>query len=286
MEKIIIEKARGLGFCFGVRRAIEIIERTAREHKRIVTIGPVVHNQVVVDRLAKLGVEVVDSSELMDGGVVAIPSHGVPPELLMGLQSRTSKVIDTTCPTVRRAQKAAQKLAASGFNVVIFGDSGHPEVKGLLGWAGGNAVATMDAGDIAISGPGRKLGIISQTTQDLSKFSQFVVSLLNNVVTHTQEICVINTICRKTQVRLNAAVELARRSDLMIVVGGRNSANTQRLAEACAVVTETRLVEKPDELVIDWLVGKKHIGVTAGASTPDEAIDDVVLRLRALVGSN
>lgn len=283
MKKVTIEKARELGFCFGVRRAIKIVESAAREHKHIATFGPIVHNRVVVDRLERLGVRVVNSLKQIDGETVAIPSHGVPPELLMELQSRGFRVIDTTCPTVRRAQRAAKKLADAGFKVIIFGDSRHPEVKGLLGWAGGNAIATMDAGDMAVDSLGRKLGIVSQTTQSLSGFARFVAGLLNTAGPYTQEVRIINTLCQKTQKRQDAALELAGRSDLMIVVGGRNSSNTRQLADVCSSVVETHLVETADELVPGWLADKHHIGVTTGASTPEEAIDEVMSRLQSLV---
>ncbi len=284
MKKVTIEKARELGFCFGVRRAIKIVENAARGHKHIATFGPIVHNRVVVDRLKELGVRVVNSLEQIDGETVAIPSHGVPPELLLELQSRGFEVIDTTCPTVRRAQRAAKKLADAGFKVIIFGDSGHPEVKGLLGWAGGDAIATMDAGNIALDSPGRKLGIVSQTTQSLSGFARFVAGLLTATGPYTQEVRIINTLCQKTQKRQDAALELARRSDLMIVVGGRNSSNTRQLADVCSLVVETHLVEMADELVPGWFADKRHIGVTAGASTPEEAIDEVMSKLRSLAG--
>lgn len=282
MAKVTVEKARELGFCFGVRRAVRIIEDAAKKHGHILSIGPVVHNRAVVDRLASLGIEVVESIDVPDGAVVAIPSHGVPPVVLMELQSRGLKVIDATCPTVRRAQRAARRLADSGFGVVIFGDAGHPEVKGLLGWAGDKAVATMDARMAAEANLGSRLGIIAQTTQSLVKFSEFVALLLGITGPQVKEVRIINTLCHKTRQRQDAALELARRSDLMIVVGGRNSANTRRLAEVCSPVVETRLIETADELESGWFEGKRHIGITAGASTPESTVDEVVARLQEM----
>ncbi len=284
MTRVTIEKARGLGFCFGVRRAIRIIEEAARKYGHILSVGPIVHNRAVVNRLASLGVEVVDNIDALDSAVVAIPSHGVPPALLTELQSRGLKVIDATCPTVRRAQRAAKRLADSGLGVVIFGDADHPEVRGLLGWAGDRAVATMDARVVVGVGLGSRLGIVAQTTQSLTKFSEFIALLLGIAGHHVLEVRIINTLCQKTQQRQDAAVELARRSDLMIVVGGRNSANTRRLAEVCSPVVETYLIEAADELDDGWLEGKRHIGITAGASTPEDAVDKVVERLREMVG--
>lgn len=284
MAKVTIEKARELGFCFGVRRAVKIIEDAARKHGHILSIGPIVHNRAVVDRLASLGIEVVDDIDVPDGAVVAIPSHGVPPGVLMELQLRGLEVIDATCPTVRRAQKAVRRLADSGFGVVIFGDAGHPEVKGLLGWAGDRAVATMDARMAAEAGLGSRLGIAAQTTQSLVKFSEFVALLLSVAGPRVREARIINTLCHKTRQRQDAALELANRSDLMIVVGGRNSANTRRLAEVCSPVVETHLIETASELEGNWLEGKRHIGITAGASTPESTVDEVVARLQEMTG--
>jgi len=283
MADVTIEKARELGFCFGVRRAIKIIKDAVKEHGRILSIGPVVHNRVVVSKLADLGVEVVDNYDLPVGTVVAIPSHGAPPWLLIELESRGLRVMDVTCPTVRRAQNAAKKLADSGFTVVIYGDADHPEVRGLLGWAGATAVATIDAGKAAEKVSGNRLGIIAQTTQSMAGFAEFVGSLLRAAGSRVREVRIINTLCQKTQQRQDAAMELARRSDLMIVVGGKNSANTRRLAQVCSSLVETHLIEKPEELDETWLAGKRHIGVTAGASTPEETVDDVVLKLQAIV---
>ncbi len=286
MAKLEIKKARELGFCFGVRRAIKIIEKAAREHKGIATLGPIVHNRLVVARLAEVGVKVVGELDRVEDKIVAIPSHGIPPQLLSRIQSRQLHIIDTTCPIVRSAQRAAKKLADAGFNVIIFGEATHPEVKGLLGWAGNNAIATMDGEKIADIKLSRRLGILSQTTQSHSKFTKFVNEVIGIAVPHVQELRIINTLCQETQKRQEAAIELAGKSELMIVVGGHNSANTQRLAEVCSPIVETHLIETAAEIETDWLSGKQHIGVTAGASTPDEAIEEVVLKLESLASGN
>lgn len=286
MAKLEIETARELGFCFGVRRAIQMIETAAKEHERIVTLGPIVHNRLVVTRLAEMGVNVVNEVDQLRDGIIAIASHGVSPELLSQIQARQLHVIDTTCPIVRSAQKAAKKLAEAGFGVVIFGEATHPEVKGLLGWAGNNAVATLDGERIATSGLPRRLGILSQTTQSRSQFAEFTNKVISVVFPYVQELRIINTLCQETQKRQEAALELAEKSELMVVVGGRNSANTQRLAEVCSPIVETHLIETAAEIEKGWLSGKQHIGVTAGASTPDEAIDEVVLKLKSLVSGD
>lgn len=284
MPEIKVEKARALGFCFGVRRAIKIIEKAAREHQSIATLGPIVHNRLVVARLGIMGVKVVNDLDQAEDGIVAITSHGVPPVLSQQIQARQLDVIDTTCPTVRSAQKAAKKLAQSGFGIVIFGEANHPEVKGLLGWAGDKAIATMDGEELANLRMPRKLGILSQTTQTRARFATFIDKVVEIVLPNIQELRIINTLCQETQKRQEAALDLAEKSDLMIVVGGLNSANTKRLAEVCAPIVETRLIETADEIDLGWLAGKRHIGVTAGASTPDEAIEEVVAKLKKLAG--
>jgi len=284
--KVEIEKAHELGFCFGVRRAITIIEDVAREHGGIVTLGPIVHNQLVVARLAELGVKVVEGLDQVQHEIVAIPSHGIPLQLQSQIEARQLRTIDTTCPIVRNAQEATRKLAADGFRIIVFGDAHHPEVKGLLGWAGGNAVAATDASQVANLSIPHRLGILAQTTQSYPGFIEFINRVITILWPRIQELRIINTLCRETLKRQQAALELAERSELMIVVGGRNSANTRRLAEVCSTLVETHLIETAAEISAHWLVGKKHIGVTAGASTPDEAIEEVMLKLESLAGGD
>jgi len=282
MAKVKVKKARELGSCFGVRRAIRIIDKAVKEYPEISTLGPIVHNRLVVTKLGASGVKVVNDLTGIKGGVLAIASHGAPPQLLTQIEARKLQVIDTTCPIVRSAQKAAKKLADTGFRVIIFGEATHPEVKGLLGWAGDNAVATMKGSEVANLELTPRLGIIAQTTQSQSGFARFCQDVVNTVLPAVQEIRIINTLCQETQKRQQAAVELAGESDLMIVVGGHNSANTKHLAEVCMPLVETHLIETAAEINKGWLRGKRNIGVTAGASTPDEAIDAVVTKLESL----
>jgi len=286
MAKVKVTKARELGLCFGVRRAIEIIDKAVRKHKEIATLGPIVHNRLVVAKLADSGVKVVNKLDQVQDRVIAITSHGTPPQLLSQIQARKLQVIDTTCPIVRSAQKAAKKLAQAGLRVIIFGEATHPEVKGLLGWAGNNAVATMKGEEIAKLEMPRRLGIISQTTQSHTKFVEFINEVIRAVFPDIQELRIINTLCQETRKRQEAAIELAEKSDLMIVVGGHNSANTQRLAEVCSPIVETHLIETAAEIEKNWLSEKQQIGVTAGASTPDEAIEEVVCKLESLASGD
>jgi 4-hydroxy-3-methylbut-2-enyl diphosphate reductase len=279
---IEIEKAREHGFCFGVRRAIQLVEKAHREYGEVVTLGPIVHNQQVVDRLAGIGIEIISDFNQMRGRAVAITAHGAPPGILDEIALSGSIVIDTTCPIVRSAQKAAKKLAEAGYKVIIFGERDHPEVKGLLGWAGVNAVATMDSDQVAHMDLNQRAGILSQTTQNKNKFLDFINQVYTAVLHDVRELRVVNTICDETEKRQDAALELARKSDIVLVVGGRNSANTKRLAEICSTLVETHLIETDIEIEAIWLHDKKHVGVAAGTSTPDESIDEVVHKIRSL----
>jgi len=276
-----VEKARELGFCFGVRRALSIIEGAAGG-AGIVTLGPIVHNKTVVARLKGLGVAVVDNIDNLKAGVIAISSHGVSPEIIDKINDRGVEMIDTTCPIVRSAQKAARRLANAGFGIIIFGEASHPEVRGLLGWAGRNAIASLDAEVVPVESLPKRVGIMAQTTQSRAEFTAFVNRLNERLLLHSQEIRVINTLCQETQKRQLAAVELAATSDLMIVVGGHNSANTRRLAEVCRHIVETYHIENSSEIDAGWLKGKSSVGITAGASTPDEAIEQVTHRIKEL----
>ena len=276
-----VEKARELGFCFGVRRALSIIEG-ASGGAGIVTLGPIVHNKTVVARLKGLGVGVVDNIDNLKAGVIAISSHGISPEIIDKINARGVETIDTTCPIVRSAQKAARRLANAGFGIIIFGEASHPEVRGLLGWAGRNAIASLDAEVVPVESLPKRVGIMAQTTQSRAEFTAFVNRLNERLLLHSQEIRVINTLCQETQKRQLAAVELAATSDLMIVVGGHNSANTRRLAEVCRHIVETYHIENSSEIDAGWLKGKRSVGITAGASTPDEAIDQVTRRIKEL----
>jgi 4-hydroxy-3-methylbut-2-enyl diphosphate reductase len=271
-----IKRAKEMGFCFGVRRAITLMEQAARTHGTIESLGAIVHNQQVVAHLASLGVNVVDSLADLKGPTVATTSHGVGPKVLEGIESRGLHRIDTTCPFVRKAQQHARSLASEGFTVVIFGDAEHPEVKGVLEWAGDLGLATQEPPDFHHKPP-RKLGLLSQTTQSPARFAEFTRNILEANPDGLSEVRIFNTICHATNQRQAAALELARDVDVMIVVGGKNSANTRRLAHLCAETSvETHHIETEAELNHAWFRGKRSAGVTAGASTPDQVIDAVV----------
>ena len=277
---INIKKAANLGFCTGVRHAMNIITEAARERGGIETLGALVHNRQVMQKLNKLGVVIVDNLDLVKGEAVVISAHGASPAVSAALGQRGLEVIDTTCAFVKRAQSAAKKLAADGFYVVVFGDVNHPEVKGILGWAEGRGLATLDARDVVnLPKTNRRLGLLSQTTQIPSDFSCFTKDVFDLAFTKDAEIRIIDTICHETRARQAETMSLARSSDLVLVVGGRSSANTKRLYELCAAVTDTHWVEVSSEIDCTWLKDKTNIGITAGTSTDDETVDEVITYL-------
>jgi 4-hydroxy-3-methylbut-2-enyl diphosphate reductase len=278
-----IEKAKKLGLCFGVRRAIKLLKEAASKYGEIETLGAVAHNRLLVEALAGLGVRPITRLDQAKGRILAITTHGASPAVLSETKARGIRVIDTTCPIVHKAQNAAKELAETGFDVVIFGDAQHSEVKGLLGWTGEKGMAVLDAKQLYNCGrsPSR-LGIISQTTQIQSVFIEFAAQLIRMSGPKTGEIRLIDTLCKVTQGQQQAALELAGKSQLMIVIGGSNSANTRHLVEICSLLVETHSVETVDEVKPSWFAGKHQIGITAGASTPDEAVEELIDRLRSL----
>jgi 4-hydroxy-3-methylbut-2-enyl diphosphate reductase len=282
-RKVKIEKTKEIGFCFGVKRAVDILEKVCRERGGVETLGAVVHNQQVLNRLAGIGVKVAKDVNDIKGGAVAISSHGVAPEIEERIKARRIDIVDTTCPFVHRLQTAARRLARAGFLVVIYGDADHTEVKGVLGWAEGKGVATLDEKVITKMEPlPRRIGVLSQTTQIPADFVGFVKRLIDGAFGRDSELRVIDTICHDLRKRQAQALELAGRVDLMLVIGGRGSANTNRLAELCSAVTETHLVETAQDIRPEWFEGKQHIGVTSGASTAEATIEEVLARLKTL----
>jgi small subunit ribosomal protein S1 len=280
MQVLVAEHS---GFCEGVERAFRIAGETAREGRPVFMLGNLVHNKQVVERLNNLNVRTVSSlDEIPAGthGILLISAHGVAPEIYEAAKKLSLHVIDTTCPWVKKAQKIAKQLAADGRLVIIVGDRGHPEVKALLGWSGGQGVVVeqeADLGRLSLR-TGMKIGVIAQTTQSKEHFAK-MVSLIKESGGSVAE---FDTICDATIKRQSAAIALARSVELMLVIGDRLSANTKRLTELCAATgTETRQIQTVAELDGGWLAGKAKVGITAGASTPEWIIQDVLARLKS-----
>jgi 4-hydroxy-3-methylbut-2-enyl diphosphate reductase len=273
--------ARDMGFCWGVRRAIDIMENAAAEKGEIISVGPIVHNPQVVKELEDRGIR-VDVKPADASKPVAITAHGVGPEVLDEVRATGAEIIDGTCPIVTRSQRWARKMAEAGFTVVVFGDPEHREVRGVLGWAGEKGIAVRDGEPPPARLPAR-IAVISQTTQSPDRFSAFVAGLLRERIGEISELRLVNTLCDVTSSQQAAARELAAEVDLMLVVGGRASANTRHLLEVCLEEGATsHHIESAAELERAWFSGVERVGVTAGASTPDSAVEAVVERVREI----
>jgi 4-hydroxy-3-methylbut-2-enyl diphosphate reductase len=269
-----VELAEESGSCFGVRRALELARQTAQSHRVVYSLGPLIHNPQEVEQLARSGVTVVQSlAEVPAGGTLIIRSHGAPPEVVEQAVKSGLTVVDATCPLVTRAQERARELAEAGYKVVVAGEADHPEVRGIVAHAPG-AVVVEDGGNLGLLGTARRIGVVAQTTQSPQAYRRLISRLLE---LEPAELRVYNTICSATLRRQKAALALAGRVDVMVVVGGKNSANTRRLAELCAATgVRTYHIETAAELDDEWFRGAGSVGVTAGASTPDWVIRAVV----------
>ncbi len=276
-----IEIADEAGACYGVERALEMVEKAADEGMGAVhTLGPLIHNPRVVANLAERGVSVVDSPEAAAGDVLLLRTHGVTPDEEARAKELCSQVLDATCPFVKKVHLAAERLAREGYQVVVVGEKGHPEVEATLPHAPG-AIVVGGAEEAHALAPTRKMGVIVQTTQSRARLSEVVDVLLGKA----EEVRVINTICEATSGHQASCERLARRADVMVVIGGRISANTTRLAEiAAACCPRTHHVEGSDELDPEWFDDAELIGITAGASTPASQIETVRAAIEKIVG--
>ena len=264
--------AENLGFCYGVRRAIKMARENASPDGSACTLGPIIHNPQMVERLRTEGVGTVSRlDEMKDGGRIIIRSHGVGPQTYEEAEARKLVCVDATCPHVKKAQLSAKALAEEGYHVVIIGEKEHPEVRSILEWAAEGADVVESAEEAAQVQPCARLGIVSQTTFSGEKFKELVSVLLDK----SRDVRILRTICTATDQRQKAARELAETVDLMLVVGGKNSANTTRLAQICAEKCRTYHIETAEELRPEWFDKIKKIGITAGASTPDWIIKEV-----------
>ena len=275
-----IQIASEAGACYGVERALRMVEDAAKTSPVPVhTLGPLIHNPRVVADLALKGVTVVDSPEESAGDTLLLRTHGVTPNEERRARKLCHDVLDATCPFVKKVHLAASRLYREGNQVVVVGEAGHPEVEATLPHAPG-AVVVGDASEVADLPACKKIGVVVQTTQSRSNLEHVVSALLGRA----EEVRVVNTICDATSGHQGACAELAARADVMIVIGGRISANTKRLTEIAAeLCPRTYHIEGADELDPSWLDGAGLIGITAGASTPASQIDAVRSAIEAAI---
>ena len=284
MKQILI--ARSAGFCFGVKRAISIANETAEgaggafsADGPIYSLGPLIHNPQAVKELEGRGVHVVESVDQIPCGQVVVRSHGITRPDHEALVAKGVRIIDATCPFVNKAQEHARSLSREGYAVVVVGDANHPEVKSIVSFIEPGVPILTSLEDIRAGGGIRKAGVVAQTTQSFDNLMEFVSAALRKF----PEVRVYNTICHATILRQRESTAVAGKADVMIVLGGYNSANTRRLAEICREINpRTHHIETADELSGGLVAGAGCLGVTAGASTPQWIIDGLVAKIREM----
>ncbi|MDD4751752.1 MAG: bifunctional 4-hydroxy-3-methylbut-2-enyl diphosphate reductase/30S ribosomal protein S1 [Desulfitobacteriaceae bacterium] len=271
-----IIRAKHAGFCFGVKRALQFAEVAAKRFGEVYSLGPLIHNPQEVERLSKCGIKEADDLKHVVGSNVIIRSHGVAPAVIDQALVQNLNIIDATCPFVKRTQGYARGLAEDGYPVVVVGDKDHPEVEGIVGWSNGAAIVVENYEEVEKLPNKENAGVIAQTTQTEQNFKKVVEVLQDK----TQNLKVYNTICHATAERQEEAACLAKQVDVMLVIGGLNSANTRKLARICKESgTTTYHIEKASDIDVAWFLGVGKIGVTAGASTPDWIIEEVLQKM-------
>jgi len=266
-----IRIAKNYGFCFGVKRAIDI----AQSAKGGVTYGPLIHNKLEIDRLkSEHNVGVIESTSMIeDGQTVIIRTHGIVKSELDDLKKREINLIDATCPFVTKPQKIVESMSEEGYQVVIFGDEDHPEVKGVKSYSASEPIVILSEKELEDKRLKNRVALVSQTTRKVENFIKIAEYLIRNV----PEVRIFNTICNATFDNQESARELSRQSDIMIIIGGKNSSNTKQLLKISQENCESSyLIENSDELEEDWFEEKKICGITAGASTPEWIIQGVI----------
>lgn len=278
MEIIRVSNA---GFCFGVKRAIDLATEAVKQEKNhVYTLGPLIHNPQVCEKLKMQGIiQAKDLSEITSG-IVVLPSHGVPPKLYQEISDAGLKIVDAVCPSVKKVQSIAHELKEEGYEVVVIGEKNHPEIKSIIGTVEGDTIVVsnpQEAEEVKISS--HKVGIIAQTTQTFDNFKKVVEVFLGKV----KELKINNTICKAVENIQRDSLNVAKQVDLMLVIGGKNSANTTRLFHLCKQWTKHAYhIETADEIDLNWLKGINKIGITGGTSTPSWLIDQVEERLKSI----
>ncbi len=274
--KIVL--AKEIGFCSGVKNSVNLTKTVLKtDKKRIYMLGPIVHNLQVIEMLQKEGVKIVDSiEEIPEGSTVITRAHGVSPSILQEALTKKLNIIDTTCPYVKKAQEIAKYLNEEDYLVIIFGDKRHPEISNMLDIIHNNALMVDNIAEIREIKFQKKIGLLSQTTKNFSNFRE----LSSNLLDKTEELRIFNTICKATIKRQKNARELAKVVDIMLVIGGKESANTSRLVEICRQQgVKTYHLETKGQLEYTWFHPEDRVGITSGTSTPDWSINEIVEQL-------
>ncbi len=275
-----IKVAKSAGFCFGVKRAIEIALKTAREEKNdVYMLGDIVHNEFVVEQIKKAGIKVVDSIEKINSGVLLLRAHGTVPEIYERAKEKGLKIVDATCPMVLEIHKIVRKLESENYQIVVIGDHNHDEVKAIASQSISPIVIENSLEVEKINRKFKKIGVVVQSTQNIEK----VKGILSKLVTITKELRFINTICKPTQDHQDEIRKMPLENDVMVIVGSFTSANTRRLTEISRSLNpNTYQVESAEDIKEEWFKNCKTVGISAGASTPDYLIKEVVEKIKEL----
>ncbi len=280
-------RAKTAGFCFGVKRAVDTVYEQlekASESTTIYTYGPIIHNEEVVKDMKQKGVIVLQSEAELDAlteGTVIIRSHGVEKAIYDKLNAQGIKIVDATCPFVKKIHNIVQKESTNGNYIIIVGNPQHPEVEGIRGWAGTKATVVQTKEDIdKLKIPeNEKVCVVSQTTFNYNKFKELVEIILKK----SYDVSVLNTICNATKERQTEAQHIAEEVDAMIVIGDKHSSNTQKLFEICKnACKDTYYIQTLDDLDMNQLGSVETVGITAGASTPNNIIEEVQNNVRII----
>ena len=269
--------AKSAGFCFGVKRAVEMVYKEAETGKEVYTLGPIIHNEQVVQDLEQKGVRVIDTPEELseaEDATVIIRSHGISADVYHQLEDKKVRIVDATCPFVSKIHRIVEKKYQEGSCIVIVGNANHPEVEGINGWCNGAAtvIGSVSEAENYSQEPARKLCVVAQTTFNYKKFKD-IVDIFSK---KSYDINVMNTICNATEERQTEAAAIAGDSDAMIVIGGKHSSNTQKLYEICKnVCPDTHFIQTLDDLDLKQFQSFRSVGITAGASTPNTIIKEV-----------
>jgi (E)-4-hydroxy-3-methyl-but-2-enyl pyrophosphate reductase len=278
MEIILAEE---YGFCFGVERAVQMVEKALSEGETVRTLGSLIHNQQEIKRLESKGVKAINEpTEVQENETVVIRAHGVTPQVEAELKSKASRVIDATCPFVTRVQRLAARAAAQDRHVVVVGNPEHPEMIGVKGYAPNHTFIVRDASEVSSLPKLKRPLVVSQTTIKAQTFFETAEAVKANT---DDEVEVINTICSATRDRQDAARELAEKVEIVYIIGGKHSSNSQKLLAVCKEKCEKSfLIETEEEINPEDLRGVRRVGVTAGASTPNWLIEKVIQRLKEI----
>ena len=269
--------AKSAGFCFGVKRAVEMVYKEAETGKKVYTLGPIIHNEQVVQDLEQKGVRVIDTPEELskaEDATVIIRSHGISADVYHQLEDKKVRIVDATCPFVSKIHRIVEKKYQEGSCIVIVGNANHPEVEGINGWCNGAAtvIGSVSEAENYSQEPARKLCVVAQTTFNYKKFKD-IVDIFSK---KSYDIDVMNTICNATEERQTEAAAIAGDSDAMIVIGGKHSSNTQKLYEICKnLCPDTHFIQTLDDLDLKQFQSFRSVGITAGASTPNTIIKEV-----------